>query len=273
MSISAALLSLDPFEISVLLSLFTIVSFYVLKRRGSTVTSSHKEIVLGGPVDLKGFPHNTYERRHYSDDETRTRAASFYEFMNSRRSIRFFSDRPIPDGVLENIVLTAGTSPSGAHKQPWTFVVVKDSAMKRQIREAAEKEEKINYEGMRMNKEWQEDLEPLGTDWHKDFIDTVPALIVVFKQTYGVKADGSKSKHYYFERSVGIASGMLIAAIHNAGLCTLTHTPTPMGFLTKLLQRPECEKPYLLLPVGFAAAGATVPQLQRKPLDQIMVKF
>ncbi len=202
--------------------------------------------------------------------------SNFYAEMDKRRSVRFFSDKPVDRAVIENIILTASTAPSGAHKQPWTFCCVSNPDMKRQIRIAAEQEEKINYES-RMSDEWKEDLSAFETNWEKPFIETAPWIIVVFKRSYEwkQKADGSKYKHqnYYVTESCGIACGMLITAIHHAGLCTLTHTPSPMNFLSKILQRPEEEKPFLLLPVGYAADDCKVPDLNRKSMEAISVWY
>lgn len=192
---------------------------------------------------------------------------AFYEKMNKRRSIRFFSDREVPKSVIEKIILTAGTAPSGAHKQPWTFCAISSTEIKSKIRELAEEEEKINYSG-RMSETWVKDLEPLGTDWEKPFLEIAPWLIVVFKQSYGLEEE-KKKQHYYVNESVGIASGMLISAIHHAGLVTLTHTPSPMNFLEKALDRPKNERAFLLLPVGYPADDAVVPDLKRKKLNEI----
>jgi nitroreductase len=197
------------------------------------------------------------------------RAREFYELCSRRRSVRAFSPAPLPPGLLELLIGTAGTAPSGANKQPWKFVVVQDPALKREIRLGAEAEERDNY-GHRMTPEWLADLEPLGTDWHKEFLETAPCLIVVFKERYGTEG-GSLHKHYYVEESVGIACGLLIAAIHNAGLACLTHTPSPMNFLSRLLNRPANEVPFLLLPVGYPGEDAVVPDIGRKPLPDIMV--
>lgn len=212
-----------------------------------------------------------YEADHFSEEEQQNRSFSFYDEMNQRRSIREFSDRPIPEGILENIVKTASTAPSGAHKQPWIFAVITSVKMKKKIREAAEKEEYENYHG-RMSDEWLKDLEKFNTDWHKPFLEIAPALIVVLKKTYDEDKTG-KSKNYYVNESVGIATGMLISAIHHAGLVTLTHTPSPLNFLAEVLERPKNEKPYLLLPVGYAADNAQVPILKRKELDEIMINY
>lgn len=195
-----------------------------------------------------------------------TRSRDFYHLMNQRRTVRDFSDRPVPFEIIENIILTASTAPSGAHKQPWTFCVVSDPAIKQEIRIAAEKEEQLSYNG-RMSAEWLEDLAPLGTDWHKPFLEIAPYLIVVFKRLYEGEA---KRKNYYVPESVGLAAGFLLAAIHHAGLVALTHTPSPMNFLQSILQRPDNERPFLLIPVGYPAPHAKVPDLTRKSLDQIM---
>jgi nitroreductase len=216
------------------------------------------------------YPHIPYEFETISQEESIERSTEFYKRMNKRRSIRYFSDKGVPFEIIENIIRTAGTAPSGAHKQPWTFVVVQDPDLKSRIRKAAEEEERINYTE-RMSKEWLRDLAPLGTDWEKPFLEIAPYLIVVFRQRYGFSEDGIKSKHYYTSESVGISVGILIAAIHNAGLVTLTHTPSPMNFLKKILERPENEVPFVLLPVGYPAENATVPDIHRKSLEDIMV--
>jgi len=194
-------------------------------------------------------------------------ARRFLDIMRLRRSVRSFSERPVPEEVIRTAIEAAGTAPSGAHKQPWRFVAVSDPAMKRRIREAAEAEEREFYT-RRAGKEWLEDLEPLGTDANKPFLEAAPWLIVIFKL---VKTSDAKQV-YYVNESVGIATGFLIAALHHAGLATLTHTPSPMGFLTKVLARGEHERPFLIVPVGYPAPGCTVPDLIRKPLDEIMVR-
>jgi len=197
------------------------------------------------------------------------RARSFYELCDRRRTVRDFSSEPLPEGLLEWLIHAAGTAPSGAHKQPWRFVVVTDPALKREIRQAAEEEEKEFY-AHRAPPEWLEDLEPLGTDWRKPFLEGAPALIVVFQVEFE-RVDGRIRKHYYVRESVGLAVGLLIAAAHHAGLATLTHTPSPMGFLARILGRPDGERPFLLLPIGYPAPEARVPRLVRKPLDQVLV--
>lgn len=214
----------------------------------------------------------TYQPQRYSEEETAQVAAHFFTLLAGRRSVRHFSPEPVADEVIDNLVRAASTAPSGAHKQPWTFCVVTDPALKHAIREAAEEEERASYNG-RMPKEWLEDLAPLGTDWHKEFLDIAPCLIVVFKRAYEPKPDGSKRKNYYVEESVGIACGFLLAAIRNAGLVALTHTPSPMNFLSKLLGRPENERAFLLLPVGHPAESCEVPDLVRKPLEQVLARY
>jgi iodotyrosine deiodinase len=198
--------------------------------------------------------------------------AVFFEKMDKRRSLRDFSDREVPQVVIENILKTASTAPSGAHKQPWTFCAVANLTLKKAIRAAAEKEEYENYHG-RMTDDWLRDLAPLGTDHEKPFLEIAPWLIIVFKKSYDLDENGAQTKNYYVTESVGIACGFLLAAIHEAGLVALTHTPSPMNFLQKLLNRPENERPFLLIPVGFPADGAMVPDIFRKKLDEISVWF
>jgi iodotyrosine deiodinase len=212
--------------------------------------------------------------RRLASDEQRRRAVEFYELMKLRRTVREFSPESAPFELIELAIKTAGIAPSGANQQPWRFVVVSDPAIKRRIRLAAEEEERENYGG-RFPDEWLQALAPLGTDWRKEFLEVAPYLIVVFKIDYEVERlpDGTerKVKHYYVNESVGIACGMLLAALHNAGLATLTHTPNPMGFLSEILQRPKNEKPYLLVPVGYPAGGAKVPNITKKRLEEIML--
>lgn len=208
-----------------------------------------------------------YEPLHLSDVEQRRDLQQLHETFLRRRSVREFSDRPVPRTVIEQLLRIAGTAPSGANKQPWRFVVVTEPGLKRRIREAAEREERENYEH-RMPDTWKNDLAPLGTDWHKPFLEIAPVLIIVFAASYDV-VDGVHRKNYYVKESVGIACGFLIAAIHFAGLVTLTHTPSPMDFLGRILGRPENEKPFLLLPVGYPAEGACVPDIRRKGLEEI----
>ena len=199
------------------------------------------------------------------------RSRDFYKLMDRRRSVRVFSDEPVPVEVLENAIRVAGTAPSGAHMQPWRFAVVTDAEMKKKIREAAEAEERETYSN-RMSDEWRRALAPLGTDSNKPFLEICPALIVVFRVDYGLDESGGRVKHYYVQESVGIATGMLMAACHQAGLATLVHTPNPMKFLNRICGRPETEKPFLILVACYPADGAMVPKhaLVKKPLDQIM---
>lgn len=201
----------------------------------------------------------------------RERAERFYEELDARRSVRDFSSEPVPRALIELAIRSASTAPSGAHQQPWTFVAVDDPAIKRRIRVAAEEEERRSYEGGRMSAEWLRALEPLGTDWRKPYLETVPWLVVLFEQAHGFHEDGTRKKHYYVRESVGIAAGLFIVALHHMGLATLTHTPSPMRFLTEILGRPEHERPFVLFPVGFPAEGATVPVLRRKTLDEVAV--
>jgi iodotyrosine deiodinase len=203
-------------------------------------------------------------------EETRLRARSYYEEMRRRRTTRHFSRDAVPRDVIEDALRTAGTAPSGAHQQPWTFVAVSDPTLKGQIREAAEAEEREFYAG-RAPADWRAALAPLGTDEHKPHLTDAPWVIVVFRQSYGVNAAGEKVTHYYTQESVGIAVGFFISAIHHMGLVTLTHTPNPMGFLAELLSRPANEKAYLILPVGYPAEDARVPDIQRKSLSDIAV--
>ena len=208
--------------------------------------------------------------REYPADEMRRRAAEFYTDARRRRTVRDFSARPVAREVIEQALLAAGTAPSGANMQPWYFVVVSDPEIKRRIREGAEDEERAFYHG-RASREWLDALAPLGTDEHKPFLETAPYLIAIFAQSYGVLADGRKVKNYYVQESVGIATGVLVTALHHAGLATLTHTPSPMGFLNDILDRPANERPYLLLVVGYPADGAVVPVAggRKKPLNEI----
>jgi len=208
-----------------------------------------------------------YDLPHRSPQESLERAVGFAAEMAGRRSVRAFRSDPIPAGVLDACIRAAGSAPSGAHQQPWSFVVVTDPELKREIREAAEEEERANYGG-RMTEEWLEVLAPLGTDANKEFLELAPALIVVFRQAYGF-AEGQKKTYYYTQESVGIALGFLIVALHQAGLASLTHTPSPMGFLERVLERPTNERAYVLLPVGYPAEDCTVPRLERKDIEAI----
>lgn len=207
----------------------------------------------------------------FNEEESALRAKEYYDFMDKRRSIREFSDKPVSKKVLEHIIMTASSAPSGAHKQPWSFCLVSDPDLKSQIRKKAEEEEYISYHG-RMGKKWLEDIKPLGTDYNKPFLEIAPWLIVVFKRTYESR-QGERLKNYYVNESVGIACGMLLSAIHNAGLVALTHTPSPMNFLSEILKRSENEKPFLLIPVGYPKEGVLVPDLKRKEFDEVADVF
>ena len=221
---------------------------------------------------IKGYKHIPYYSESFSDEEMINRCKSFYKWLDQRRSVREFSDRSVPKEVIENIIRSASTAPSGANKQPWTFCAISNPALKTQIRKAAEIEEEENYKN-RMSVRWKKDLEPLATDMNKPFLEIAPWLIVVFKKVYEYGDEGEKYNNYYVNESVGIACGMLISAIHNAGLATLTHTPSPMNFLAKILNRPDNERPFLLLPVGFPESPAYVPNIKRKKMAEITVFY
>lgn len=221
---------------------------------------------------INGYPFIPLSLPHLTDEESLSRSTSYYEWIDQRRSVRDFSDEAVSEKVIRNILMSASSAPSGAHKQPWTFCVVSDPKLKRQIREAAEKEEYDSYHG-RMTPEWLEDLKPLQTDWKKPFLESAPYLIIVFRKAYDVTSDGQKKNNYYVNESVGIACGFLLTAIHNAGLVALTHTPSPMNFLMSILNRPENERPFLLIPVGYPAKNALVPALKRKALEEIAVFY
>ncbi len=241
-----------------------------LPDRPSTGHSPSAPAELRAPSDPA--PHVSLPFQRLSEPEMRRRAAEFHARCEARRSVRHFSSEPIPLDVVEACVRTAGTAPSGAHKQPWTFCLVTDPALKRRIREAAEAEERENYSG-RMNEEWRRDLAPLGTDAEKPFLELAPALVIVFRHAWEERADGARGQNYYTQESVGIAVGLLLAALHGAGFATLTHTPSPMGFLAEVLERPPNERAFVLIPVGYPAPDCVVPALTRKPLEQILVRY
>jgi iodotyrosine deiodinase len=217
---------------------------------------------------INEFQHIKYETENLPIEVVQQRTNDYFRHLDNRRTVRDFSDKPVPKSVIEQLILTASTAPSGAHKQPWTFCAIEDPSVKTAIREAAEKEEYESYTN-RMSEQWLKDLAPIGTDWQKPFLEIAPWLIVVFAQSVG----SQKEKHYYVQESVGIACGFLIAAIHNAGLVTLTHTPSPMNFLKTVLKRPDNERPFLLLPVGYAADDAFVPNIHRKSIDEVAVFY
>ena len=224
-------------------------------------------------TDANGHPFIRHEMEEYSPSTMLARATSMRSELIRRRSVRDFSDRAVPAELLRIAVESASTAPSGAHLQPWTFVAVGDAETKHAIRVAAEREEEENYEGGRMPPEWRNIIEPLGTDADKSYYDIVPWIVVAFEQRHGYFEDGSLMKHYYVKESVGIACGMFVAAIHHMGLATLTHTPSPMGFLTEILGRPDNERPFLLFPVGYPAHDAYVPDIKRKPLEDVFLQF
>lgn len=210
-----------------------------------------------------------YTRDHYSEAEMLERSKNYYEWANTRRSVRDFSDKPVPKKVLENLIMTGSTAPSGAHKQPWTFCLISNASLKSKLRALAEEEEKKSYGG-RMSDEWLKDLEPLGTDWVKEFIDVAPWIVVIMKRPYELDENGTKHQNYYVNESVGLAAGFFLTAVHHAGLVALTHTPSPMNFIAKALERPENERPFLLIPVGFPAENVQVPDLKRKAIDEVI---
>ncbi len=222
-------------------------------------------------INMTTYPFIPFKGVGFPEEEMLDRSRAYFDYVNKRRTIREFSDKPVPKELIENIIMTASTAPSGAHKQPWTFCAVSDPDIKSKIRVAAEEEEYKSYHG-RMSQEWLEDLAPLGTDEHKPFLEIAPWLIIVFKKSYNL-VNGQKRKNYYVNESVGLAAGFLLTAIHNAGLASLTHTPSPMAFLQKILNRPENEKPFLLVPVGYPAEDAQVPDISRKPAEEVIVYY
>lgn len=217
---------------------------------------------------MSDFKFNKFEHDKLTTKQSLRRAKEYYELMNKRRSIRFFSSEKIDIKLLEYAIATAGTAPSGANKQPWKFIIVRSKRIKKQIRIAAEEEERKSYES-RMPQSWLDDLAPLGTNWQKEFLETAPYLIVVFRIDY-LKVDSGLKKHYYVNESVGIATGLLLSSLQYMGLATLTHTPSPMNFLQKILNRSSNEKPYLLIPVGYPAKDAVVPDIKRKKPEEII---
>ncbi|MBP6456771.1 MAG: nitroreductase family protein [Chitinophagaceae bacterium] len=213
----------------------------------------------------------SYSKKTYSLEELIELSKTHFEFMNTRRTVREFSDKQIPKEVLENIIMAASTAPSGAHKQPWTFCVVTNPELKSKIKVAAEQEEFESYHG-RMSQEWLDDLKAFGTNWQKPFLEIAPALIILFRKSYDLE-NGKKKTNYYVQESVGIACGFLLQAIHQCGLVALTHTPSPMNFLSKVLNRPENEKPFLLIPIGYPAENCKVPDLNRKTNKEVIVFY
>ena len=220
---------------------------------------------------VNGHPHVRYERDTYSQEESLSRAKEFHHWLDSRRTVRDISSKPVSKEIIQELIMAGSTAPSGAHKQPWTFCAISNPEIKKAIREAAEKEEYDSYHG-RMSDRWLKDLAPIGTDWNKPFLENAPWIIVIFKRVHE-HIDGEKVNNYYVNESVGIACGMILSAIHKAGLVTLTHTPSPMNFLTKILDRPENERPFLLLPIGYPEDEVYVPDLQRKALNEVAVFY
>jgi iodotyrosine deiodinase len=218
-------------------------------------------------TDYRPIPHHP---SRLSPETMLENAQRMHQSLESRRSVRFFSDEPVDPRLIEYAVRIASTAPSGANRQPWRFVVVDDAELKRKIRVAAEEEERVSYEGGRMPEAWLDALRPLGTDWEKPFLEVAPYLVVLFKQVWSPDEAGRKVTNYYVNESVGIAAGLFISAIQEMGLATLTHTPSPMGFLQEILEAPSHEKPYLLLPVGHVATDCVVPDIQRKPLGEVI---
>lgn len=218
---------------------------------------------------MSEFPTIEYRPARYDEAEMRRRGQAFYDLMNQRRSVRDFSADDVPRDLIETAIATASTSPSGAHLQPWRFVAVRDRAVKRKIRVAAEAEERESYEGGRMPRNWLNELAPLGTNWQKPYLEIVPWIVVLFEETYRINPDGSRAKNYYVKESVGIACGLFLTALHTMGLAALTHTPSPMQFLSEILGRPANERPYVLIPVGFPAEKCRVPDLKRKPIEDV----
>lgn len=215
------------------------------------------------------FEFIPYRNDTYSEIEMVQRAHDFYKWADQRRSVRDFSDKEVPLEVMKDLIRTASTAPSGAHKQPWTFCLISNKELKSRLRHLAEEEEYKSYNG-RMSEEWLKDLAPLGTDWKKEFIDVAPWIVVIMKKVYETGKDGEKLNNYYVAESVGLAAGFFLMAVHNAGLVALTHTPSPMNFILKALNRPDNERPFLLIPVGYPAENAKVPKLQRKALDEVL---
>lgn len=232
---------------------------------------AHYEHRYPDPQLEAAHPFVRLDFERYELHEMQARAQAFHDLLDSRRSVRMFSDEPVPTQLIELAIMTASTAPSGAHKQPWRFVATNDPVTKRGIREAAEEEERVNYLEHRMNADWQEALAPLGTDHHKEFLEIAPWVVVLFEERYEVTADGGQRKNYYVKESVGIAAGMFIAALHNMGLATLTHTPTPMAFLRALLGRPQNERPFIMFPVGYPLEDVKVPDLGRKSMSEVAV--
>ncbi len=217
---------------------------------------------------INGFDYTLYEKETFPIEEAVGKSENYYQWLDQRRTVRDFSNKAVPKSLIEKLILSGSTAPSGAHKQPWHFCAISNPQIKAEIRKAAEKEEYESYHG-RMSERWLKDLEPIGTDWNKPFLEIAPWLIVIFKKAYELDQKGEKTNNYYVNESVGLAAGFLLTAIHNAGLVALTHTPSPMNFLANILERPSNERPFLLIPVGYPAEEVYVPKLERRPIDVI----
>ncbi|MFH9727286.1 nitroreductase family protein [Streptomyces sp. NPDC017254] len=237
-----------------------------------TVSATAPESGRWTPIHGQPYRSAPYRPERMPQPESLARAAELRVRMDERRTVRHFSPDPVPEQVVRDAIACAATAPSGAHQQPWTFVLVKDPAVRQRIRAAAEQEEELSYDG-RLGDEWLAALRPLGTDAVKSHLTDAPALIVVFQQRYWLGPDGTKHKHYYVDESVGIAVGMLLSALHLSGLAALTHTPSPMRFLSHVLDRPENEKAFAVIPVGYPADDCEVPDLVRKSLDQVLIEL
>ena len=233
--------------------------------------STDYEFPYPSPELAARHPFVPLEFERLSEGAMLANAEQFRAELSTRRSVRMFASDPVPRRLIELAIESASTAPSGAHKQPWTFVAVSNPAVKRAIRLAAEEEERVNYLDNRMNEEWQQTLAPLGTDHHKEFLERAPWIVVLFEQRYEQLADGERRKNYYVKESCGIAAGLFIAALHHMGLATLTHTPSPMAFLTSLLERPDNERPFVMFPIGYPMPATLVPDIARKPLDEVIV--
>ena len=220
-------------------------------------------------MSTKDHPFIPYNQTALTDEKMLSNSKALFSKADQRRSVRDFSDKPVPKEVMENLIMTGSTAPSGAHKQPWTFCLISNKELKAKLRALAEEEEKKSYSG-RMSDEWLEDLAPLGTDWVKEFIDIAPWIVIIMKRAYEVDSDGKKHNNYYVSESVGLAAGFFLMAVQNAGLVALTHTPSPMNFISKALERPENERPFLLIPVGHPAENAEVPALTRKSIEEVI---
>ncbi len=218
---------------------------------------------------MKSNGFKRYSVECFEEKEMIERSANFYSWADQRRSLRHFSDREVPLEVMENLIMTGSTAPSGAHKQPWTFCLISNKELKSKLRALAEEEEYRSYNG-RMSEVWLKDLEPLGTDWEKEFIDIAPWIVVIMKRSYEYGEESEKLNNYYVSESVGLAAGFFLMAVHNAGLVALTHTPSPMNFISKALDRPVNERPFLLIPVGYSAENAEVPDLKRKSKSEVI---